>query len=139
MHDPPGHGRVEMRLWGKIHKPEIHTTLQGFRPQLSQLCQMRQITWVKELGVAAWAVEVTVNLLVPASRVGARVLRKAHVEVHDVVLSLNASLKRLGEPGSGIPYLSIKGPFRPRSLERAVPLKGDVASIDVENTLLPEV
>ena len=60
--------RVEMRLWGKIHKPEIHTTLQGFRPQLSQLCQMRQITWVKELGVAAGAVEETVNLLVPASR-----------------------------------------------------------------------
>ena len=78
-------------------------------------------------------------MLVPASRVWARILRKAHVEVHDVVLSLNPLFERLAEPGPGEPYLSIKGPFRPRSLERAVPLKGDVACIDVENTLLPEV
>ena len=63
--------RIKVCLGGEVHEPIVHTTLQGFRPQLSQLSQVREINWVEQLCVAAGAVEITIDLLIATSGVWA--------------------------------------------------------------------
>ena len=84
--------------------------LQGFR-QISKFGQVRNVTGVEQLAMAAGAMKIAVKHLKSASVAWAADRREADIEV-DRVMATRVSLMPVeGQAFGGEPHLRIKGPF----------------------------
>ena len=114
-------------------------TLHGFRPQISQLGQVRNVTGIVELAMASRAVQVAVKHHEATAIVRATKLRKPDIEADGIVVPLRAPVPLDSQTLRREPDLGVKSPLSGSSFQRAARFEANSSAVDVEYLLLPEV